>query len=152
ARPRGGDTASARGKRDTAASAHAGAAALAAVPSRRAECGVRGGVVSLWCRALLVAVCAGCGSMSTAPPDVAPPDATPLPSDASAVDAAPAPDAAAADAADAPCPADMLLVGATCMDRFEAPNVPGALPLVMYTFVEAEAWCGARGKRLCFED
>jgi|GEM_PF-1256893 len=50
------------------------------------------------------------------------------------------------------CPADMVPVGAACLDRFEAPNVAGELPLVMYTFTESEAWCAARGKRLCFED
>lgn len=51
-----------------------------------------------------------------------------------------------------PCPPDMAAVEAVCVDRFEAPNRPGALPLVMYTFLEAEAWCGARGRRLCFDD
>lgn len=55
-------------------------------------------------------------------------------------------------APDGDCPADMQPVGAACMDRYEAPNVAGALPLVMYTFLEAEAWCGARGRRLCFDD
>ena len=50
------------------------------------------------------------------------------------------------------CPADMVPVGATCMDRYEAPNLEGELPLVMFTFDESEAWCGARGKRLCFDD
>ncbi|MFH1437351.1 MAG: SUMF1/EgtB/PvdO family nonheme iron enzyme [Pseudomonadota bacterium] len=49
----------------------------------------------------------------------------------------------------APCPPDMLLVGEVCMDLYEAPNAEGALPLVMYTFVEAEAWCSGRAKRLC---
>jgi len=63
---------------------------------------------------------------------------------------APPGDAAAADGGG--CPADMVPVMAACMDRHEAPNVAGALPLVMYTFVEAEAWCAARGKRLCFDD
>lgn len=38
-----------------------------------------------------------------------------------------------------------------CMDQFEAPNVRGAKPLVMLSYVEAEAWCGARGKRMCRE-
>jgi len=38
------------------------------------------------------------------------------------------------------------------MDLYEAPNVAGATPLVMYTFTEAEAWCAARDKRLCFDD
>jgi hypothetical protein len=51
-----------------------------------------------------------------------------------------------------PCPSDMALVGATCVDLYEAPNVRGALALVMYTFDESEAWCRARGKRLCFDD
>jgi formylglycine-generating enzyme required for sulfatase activity len=37
------------------------------------------------------------------------------------------------------------------MDAFEAPNVRGANPIVMATATEAEAWCGARGKRLCTE-
>lgn len=50
------------------------------------------------------------------------------------------------------CPDDMVAIGAACMDRYEAPNRAGELPLVMYTFVEAEAWCGARGRRLCFDD
>jgi len=53
-----------------------------------------------------------------------------------------------------PCPENMVLVDAvgTCMDLYEAPNQPDALPLVMYTFDEAEAWCVARDKRLCFDD
>ena len=51
-----------------------------------------------------------------------------------------------------PCPADMVLVEDGCIDRFEAPNREGALPLVMYHFDEAESWCLARGKRLCFDD
>ncbi len=58
-----------------------------------------------------------------------------------------------ADASDAgPCPSDMVLVEGWCIDRFEAPNREGALPLVMYHFDEAESWCAARGKRLCFDD
>lgn len=48
-----------------------------------------------------------------------------------------------------PCPGGMALVEATCMDVYEAPNRAGELPLVMYTWEEAGAWCGARGKRLC---
>jgi hypothetical protein len=50
------------------------------------------------------------------------------------------------------CPSDMVQLDAVCMDRYEAPNVAGELPLVMYTFLEAEAWCAARDKRLCFDD
>ena len=38
------------------------------------------------------------------------------------------------------------------MDRYEAPNREGALPLVMYNYIEAQAWCEARGKRLCYDD
>ncbi len=63
------------------------------------------------------------------------------------------PDAAdATPEAAAPCPDDMVHVEDFCIDRYEAPNVPGEVPLVMYTFVESEAWCTARGKRLCFDD
>lgn len=51
-----------------------------------------------------------------------------------------------------PCEPDGARVGATCMDLCEAPNVAGDLPLVMYTFDDAEAWCAAREKRLCFDD
>ncbi len=47
------------------------------------------------------------------------------------------------------CPNDMVEVGATCVDRFEAPNVQGQFPLVMESGVSAEKWCGRRGKRLC---
>jgi hypothetical protein len=56
------------------------------------------------------------------------------------------------------CPADMTLVSGggsgadTCMDRYEAPNHAGALPLVMYSKLDGEAWCAARGKRLCTDD
>jgi len=35
------------------------------------------------------------------------------------------------------------------MDRYEAPNVEGETPLVMFTLLEAEAWCVARSRRLC---
>jgi formylglycine-generating enzyme len=38
------------------------------------------------------------------------------------------------------------------MDAFEAPNVAGALPLVMESAVSSAAWCAERGKRLCTED
>ncbi len=51
-----------------------------------------------------------------------------------------------------PCPDDMVLWGGVCIDSYEAPNVAGRLPLVMYNLVEAEAWCQARGKRLCYDD
>jgi formylglycine-generating enzyme required for sulfatase activity len=57
-----------------------------------------------------------------------------------------------ADAETPPCPEDMVLVDAFCVDRFEAPNQAGALPLVMYTFDEADAWCAFRQKRLCWDD
>ncbi len=77
-------------------------------------------------------------------------------SDAAIADAsfpdAPADSSDAAPEAAGPCPSDMALVGAVCMDRYEAPNRAGELPLVMYSFDEAEAWCLARDKRLCFDD
>ena len=53
---------------------------------------------------------------------------------------------------DATCPDDMVAQGGFCIDRFEAPGHRGALPLVMYTLSEAEAWCSHREKRLCFDD
>ncbi len=50
------------------------------------------------------------------------------------------------------CPLDMVRVEGACVDRFEAPNIPGALPLVMQSALAGEAWCAERGKRLCTED
>ncbi len=50
------------------------------------------------------------------------------------------------------CPNDMVDRGDHCIDLYEAPNVAGGLPLVMYTFIEAESWCESRDKRLCFDD
>ena len=61
-------------------------------------------------------------------------------------------DAARADGDGGGCPAEMVDLGGSCMDRFEAPNLAGALPLVMYSYTEAEKWCQARQKRLCFDD
>ncbi len=39
-----------------------------------------------------------------------------------------------------------------CMDRYEYPNVPGVLPVVMVSYLEADDACRAEGKRLCTED
>jgi len=50
-----------------------------------------------------------------------------------------------------PCPASMVFLGGFCMDRFEAPNEAGAAPLAFQTAPDGEAWCQARGKRLCTE-
>ena len=36
-----------------------------------------------------------------------------------------------------------------CIDRYEYPNKEGATPVVMKTWVEAQATCQAHGKRLC---
>jgi sulfatase modifying factor 1 len=38
-----------------------------------------------------------------------------------------------------------------CIDKFEYPNKQGALPVVMKSWVEAQATCKAEGKRLCGE-
>ena len=51
-----------------------------------------------------------------------------------------------------PCPPDMAVVGAYCIDRYEAPNLPGEDPLVMESATSSEAWCASHGKRLCTED
>lgn len=104
--------------------------------------------------------------MDAGPLDAAPSDVPHV--DGPAPDAAPVadgqtPDVATSDATgDRPdrsappvetgCPTGTELVGAVCVDRYEAPNRAGARPLVMYTFDESEAWCAARGRRLCFDD
>lgn len=49
------------------------------------------------------------------------------------------------------CPADMADIGRFCIDRYEAPNVAGAKPLLMQSALDGEAWCKERGKRLCRE-
>lgn len=49
------------------------------------------------------------------------------------------------------CPEDMVSVEGFCIDRYEAPNRLGDLPLVMFNFNQAEAWCEARNKRLCYD-
>ncbi len=62
------------------------------------------------------------------------------------------------DAPQEPCPADMAFIddaslpAPVCMDRYEAPNLEGELPLVMLNFDEAEAWCTRHDKRLCYDD
>ncbi len=38
------------------------------------------------------------------------------------------------------------------MDVYEAPNTVGEVPLVMYDLYEAQAWCAARDKRVCYDD
>lgn len=53
--------------------------------------------------------------------------------------------------AGAPCPADTVAFETFCMDRYEAPNERGALPLAMQSALDGEAWCADRGKRLCTE-
>lgn len=55
-------------------------------------------------------------------------------------------------AAPARCPQDTVDLGTVCMDRHEAPGQPGALPFVMFSFLEAQSWCDARGRRLCWDD
>ena len=49
------------------------------------------------------------------------------------------------------CPADMAPAGLACMDRYEAPNIEGARPLVMQSALDGQSWCEDRGKRLCSE-
>lgn len=51
------------------------------------------------------------------------------------------------------CPEENTkLVGATCVDRWEAPNEVGVNPLMMKSAYDGEAWCQERGKRLCSMD
>ena len=51
----------------------------------------------------------------------------------------------------AACPADSIRIGAFCIDKFEAPNRKGALPLAYQDAADAQLWCEARSKRLCNE-
>lgn len=63
------------------------------------------------------------------------------------------PSAAIAAAQDSgPCPSDMVLAGAVCIDRFEAPNERGKKPLRMQSADDGERHCQQLGKRLCTED
>jgi formylglycine-generating enzyme required for sulfatase activity len=45
----------------------------------------------------------------------------------------------------------MVDLPAFCMDRYEAPNARGEIPLALQTARDGEDWCAARGKRLCYE-
>ena len=47
------------------------------------------------------------------------------------------------------CPSDMVEVGKFCIDKYEAPNIRGVEPFVMFTAFEAESWCDGQGRRLC---
>jgi formylglycine-generating enzyme len=55
------------------------------------------------------------------------------------------------DTATPSCPTDMVAVDTFCIDRYEAPNIAGEKPLAFQIAPEGEAWCKARGKRLCSE-
>ncbi len=106
---------------------------------------------------LLVAVgalFAGCPEEERDPPGPRPPlDDDSASDDDTGDDVDPLVGAHLGQALQGACPPNMVLVdGDFCIDRFEAPNAPGGLPLVMYTFVEAVDWCELRGKRLCFDD
>jgi len=48
-----------------------------------------------------------------------------------------------------PCPTGAAHIDSFCIDLYEAPNKPGAAPLIMYTLDESADWCAARGRRLC---
>ena len=50
------------------------------------------------------------------------------------------------------CPDDMVPIGGYCIDRYEAPNEKGELPLALVTAYDGEAWCTERSKRLCTQD
>lgn len=50
------------------------------------------------------------------------------------------------------CLDDMVPIGGYCIDRYEAPNVKGELPLALVTAYDGEAWCTERGKRLCTQN
>ena len=45
----------------------------------------------------------------------------------------------------------MVDIGTFCIDRYEAPNQKGQIPLVAQTATDGEEWCLAHSKRLCLE-
>lgn len=47
---------------------------------------------------------------------------------------------------------DMVHVGSFYVDKYEAPNIAGERPFVMFSYNEASCWCQARGKRLLYDD
>ncbi len=49
------------------------------------------------------------------------------------------------------CPQEMVGIGGFCMDRFEYPNVQGAVPTGSLSFADAQSQCANQGKRLCIE-
>ena len=133
------------------------------------EC-VNGVEVYTSCGALGLACVEGrCSGSSMEPEAVAPepssdpepealePDPSPAspqpdaPEPDSAPDPTPTPDAEP-EVTPGPCPDEMVPVESFCIDRFEAPNREGALPMVMISLLDAESWCQARGKRVCFDD
>jgi formylglycine-generating enzyme required for sulfatase activity len=61
-------------------------------------------------------------------------------------------DASADAGVGAGCLDDMVSLPSFCIDRYEAPNQRGAMPLSLQTAGDGEAWCASRGKRLCTED
>jgi len=91
-----------------------------------------------------VAPVAPCASIPVAP-EAQPLRSTSTPAPASAATSLAPPTAPA-------CPDDMVEVSAFCIDRFEAPNVRGKIPLALQTAHDGEDWCAARGKRLCYAD
>ena len=96
---------------------------------------------------LLTMACGPASRLATTPPSAVipiaplPPTPTPTPT------LPPALTPATSD-----CPDDMVLAGAVCVDRYEAPNLKGELPYALQTAYDGEDWCAARGKRLCTED
>jgi formylglycine-generating enzyme required for sulfatase activity len=106
-----------------------------------------GRVMRIAAAGLAAAGCAGCAVGAPAravQTPIAPEGERPTPS-ARSDRASAAPPAAAA------CADDMVHVSTFCVDRYEAPNEAGRLPLTMQTAQEGEAFCATRGKRLCTE-
>jgi len=94
----------------------------------------------------LLAACASPERLASLPKSalpVPPPVAVPATSPLLAVGAPPPPRPL--------CPADMVALPSFCIDRYEAPNERGELPLSLMTAYDGEAWCAAREKRLCTE-
>lgn len=49
------------------------------------------------------------------------------------------------------CPENMVFVGLFCIDKFEYPNILGAMPEAGVSWYKAQAKCAEKGKSLCTE-
>jgi formylglycine-generating enzyme required for sulfatase activity len=108
--------------------------------------------------ALIAVVLTACGGAARGPVMPAVPAYQPIPIEPPFFEPPPAPTSGLAALAEPEvamvggCPEDMVAIEGFCIDRYEAPNIRGELPYALMTAYDGEAWCSARGKRLCTQD